>query len=301
MNRLQQTPSQTLMAMRASARTAPGERLSPETVRARMLGARTLGDDAPRDYAADVGRMIESARSPIAIASGILGGAGAAYGITRLRRQKPRPILARYLVPALGGLFAGTITHGAASWFLYQRSQNPIADTPGTSQSPTSATDRETALMTRALYHPLSIGAGIGTTAASGYGLWKWRNPPGQKKTRWGIPVFGALIAGGMAQSLAASVVRHTQSGEEAQQSSGPTQLAGVTDFSSVGSTIMTAAVVVGVFGGAKYLVDTWPASWRMNRRSERRTAGRTRRLSDHTGYSHRIQRAHAPLPLVTP
>jgi len=284
------------MAMRASARTAPGQRFSPAAVR-----ARTLSDDAPRDYAADVGRMIESARSPVAIASGILGGAGAAYGITRLRRQRPRSALARYLVPALGGLFAGTITHGAASWFLYQRSQNPIADTSGAAQPPNPATDRETALMTRALYHPLSIGVGIGTTAASGYGLWKWRNPPGQKKTRWGIPVFGALITGGMAQSLTASIVRQAQNDGEMQQSSGPTQLAGITDFSSVGSTIMTAAVIVGVFGGAKYLIDTWPASWRMRRRSERRSAGRTpRRLSDHTGYSRQI-RTHAPLPVVTP
>ncbi len=266
------------MSMRQSAYAAPGQAFSPGAVRTRQVQG--IGDSAPTDYAAEVERMIASARSPVAIASGIAGGMGAAYGIVKLRRRKPRTALGRYIVPGLGGLFAGSITHAGASWLLYRHAPNPIADTP----APGGATERETVAMTRALYHPLAVGAGIGTTAAAGYGLWKWRNPPGQKKTRWGIPLFGALIAGGMAQSLTGSIIRSTDN----------SQLSGITDFSSVGSTALTAVTIVCLYGGGKYLVDSW------TRKKNMPTHFR-RSLRDRPGNNGHRTRPSSSLPVVTP
>lgn len=290
MNELRLSPR--LMTMGRPSQRARGSTMSRDTAdaeRRRLMSGRALDDGnagAPRDYAADVDRMIGAARHPASIAAGLAGGIGAAYGIVRL--QGSVTPLRRYGVPVLGGIVAGALTHGAASWLVFRSQQEAIAD------SAPSAMEEEALAVTHAVNHPLSLGIGIGTTIATGYGLWRWRNPPGARKARWAIPLFGSIIAGGMARMLTASILRRSSE-------TGGDHLSGVIDVSNVGSTIVTAVTLVCMYGGAKYLYDT------VRPRHARRSAlsdSRAKRMRSSLpgGRSQGTRpRTSSPLPVVVP
>ncbi|MBU3741511.1 MAG: hypothetical protein FGM24_04405 [Candidatus Kapabacteria bacterium] len=226
---------------------------------------------SPDDYAREVGELVRAARSPVAIGGGLVIGGGAGYGVYRLRHAAGHNGV---VLPTVSGIFAATIGHGLISWISYRTKGGALGDQETEliddyKSRQTSAEQAATELKqaatryTKAAYHPVSIGIGLGSTIAATYGLYRWRNPRGTRKQRWVLPLIGGLITGGAVQSLSASIIASLQSGEGLSGTS-------VVDFSSVSSTVMTAATIVCLYGGGKYLFDTWRRPARGSRTSTR-------------------------------
>lgn len=227
----------------------------------------TMADDSPTDYAAEVGKLVKAAQSPGAIGGGLALGGATGFAIYRLRNPKgtTKP---SYTLSIVGGTFAAVITHSLISWAKYRG----VSDSPSVSDG-ASGIDKLTALQNKmsqqstewdkeldermkAAAHPISIGVGVGTLVAATYGLYKWRNPKGSKKQRWVLPVLGGIVASTMAQGVTASIIMKSQPTMQTKLSD--MSLSDLFDFSSVTSGIVTAASIVCLYGGGRYLYDSW-------------------------------------------
>lgn len=226
----------------------------------------------PADYAKEVGDLVRAARTPTAIGSGLAIGASAGYGVHRMRRATGHDGI---VLPIASGILAATLGHGLISWAIYKRRSSALSD-QGTDliartqagQQQAAAASRElldtVAGHVRASYHPLAMGVGLGVSVAGTYGLYRWRNPPGSQKQRWVLPLLGGMVGGSAAHGITASIIARQQ-----RASLDASGLSDVLDFSSVTSTIMTAATIVCLYGGGKYLYDT---TWRRRRGDSGRT-----------------------------
>lgn len=232
---------------------------------------------SPPDYAAEVGRLIASAQHPVPIASGIAAGAAAGYGMYRMQNPT-RTTNRRFLMPIVTGAVGGILTHGVVSWIHYTMSGAAM-----TNENRTGMTDSGLAITQRAAELNAQHGAGTGLRAAamgmpndviisavaglggaigSGYGIYRWRNPPGQKKQKWVLALVGGIVGGHIAGGLTFALLaaRRTANiaamlGDEA----GPLPIAdGPLSFSSVAASLTSAGILVGVVGGAKYLYDSY-------------------------------------------
>jgi hypothetical protein len=239
----------------------------------------------PADYAKEVGDLVRAARTPTAIGGGLAIGAGAGYGVHRMRRATGHDGM---VLPIASGILAATIGHGLISWAQYKRRSSALADQGTDLIAATQAEQQRAAAASRELldtvtghvrasYHPLAMGVGLGVSVAGTYGLYKWRNPPGSQKQRWVLPLLGGLVGGSAAHGVTASIIARHQRASPGT----PTGMSGVSDhagglsdvldFSSVTSTIVTAATIVCLYGGGKYLYDT---SWRRRRGGSGRRRG---------------------------
>jgi uncharacterized protein (DUF2062 family) len=224
-------------------------------------------DTSPKDYAAEVGRLVKSAQSPGAIAGGLALGTASGFAIYRLRNAKgtTKPT---YALSVIGGVFTAVVSHALISWAKY-KSGATLADNSAIDQYSAAQKrmqemaveyDNEMMVRAKASMHPVAIGVGIGTAAASIYGLYKWRNPKGSPKQRWVLPVIGGLLIGGAAQGLAGAVIAGSQPvlQKDSAKSLADTPIADLFDFSSVTNGIVTAASIVCLYGGGRYLYDSW-------------------------------------------
>ena len=231
------------------------------------------GSSSPADYAHEVGQLVKAARSPLAIAGGLAIGTGAGYGVYRLRKGASQSLV----LPASAGIFSAIISHAFISWMSYRKSGGALSDQGAELMSTgakaldsraTSLTEMDKrakefasafAQRQKAMMHPVSIGAGVGAMVAGTYGLYKWRNPKGATKQRWVLPVIGGLLIGGTAQGLAAAIMSSTATPATLQNNMQDGAAVGdLFDFSSITSSVVTAASLVCLYGGGKYLYDSW-------------------------------------------
>lgn len=241
----------------------------------------TLGEDSPTDYAAEVGKLVHAAQSPGAIAGGLALGSASGFAIYRLRNAKgtTKPT---YALSVIGGVFTAVVSHALISWAMYRGSDKKNLSDMNAIDQYNQAQKRMSELNAeyernmlqhaKASMHPVAIGVGIGTAAASIYGLYKWRNPKGSTKQRWVLPLIGGLLAGGAAQGLAGAVIAGSQAELPSSQTKSLSDMpiSDLFDFSSVTSGIVTAASVVCLYGGGRYLYDTWSRT-RSSARSSKR------------------------------
>lgn len=231
------------------------------------------GSSSPADYAHEVGQLVKAARSPLAITGGLALGAGAGYGVYRLRKGASQSLV----LPATAGIFSAIISHAFISWMSYRKRGGALSDQGAELMSTgaraidsraTSLTEMDKrakefasafAERQKAMMHPISIGAGLGALVAGTYGLYKWRNPKGATKQRWVLPVIGGLLIGGAAQGLAAAIMSSSATPATLQTNMQDSAAVGdLFDFSSITSSVVTAASLVCLYGGGKYLYDSW-------------------------------------------
>ncbi len=237
------------------------------------------GGASPPDYAAEVGRLIASARHPVPIGGGIVAGTVAGYGMYRMQNP-PGTTNKRFLMPVLSGVVGGILTHGVLSWMRYKTGEDDMtrgATTVG--DSGLILTERETALAAQraasmgirsaALGAPTdlvvaTVVGGVGG-AAAGYGIYKWRNPKGQRKKKWVLAAVGGVvgwnIVGGLTFAMLAARRTSMVVSALGDRSMGQLPAAlgdGPLSFSTASAALTSAGILVGVVGGAKYLYDSY-------------------------------------------
>lgn len=183
-------------------------------------------------YADEVSALTASARNPISVAVGLGAGAAGWYYSQRLPMLRKAKTSSQTTMAALAtvaptaiGITSAVIGHAAASWTLYSTAPRPALN--------------DYMANTR---HPISVGVAVGTFGASLYGLYKWRNPPGSKKQRWVLPLVGAIVASNIAGGTAAALVPKRDN-----------TLDGLLEFGSLTQAVVSAAAIVGVYGGIRY------------------------------------------------
>ncbi|MBS1562354.1 MAG: hypothetical protein JSS89_12175 [Bacteroidetes bacterium] len=238
----------------------------------RLIPTAALSEGSPTDYAAEVGKLVDAAQSPGAIAGGLALGGASGFAIYRLRNAKgtTKPT---YALSVIGGVFTAVVSHALISWAMYRSSDKKNLSDMNAIDQYNQAQKRMNELnaeyernmleQAKASMHPVAIGVGVGTAAASIYGLYKWRNPKGSTKQRWVLPVIGGLFAGGAAQGIAGAVIAGSRSElpATATKNLSDMPMSDLFDFSSVTSGIVTAASIVCLYGGGRYLYDTWSRS----------------------------------------
>jgi hypothetical protein len=202
--------------------------------KAQALTAQSIGNtDATSQmqdggsYADEVAAMTSSARSPVAIAAG-LGAGIAGYHFSRRLTMLPKGAAPRQITLASLGIASALVGHATTSWALYSFAPRPAL-------SDYMAGTR----------HPITVGASVGAFGASLYGLYKWRNPPGATKQRWVLPLVGSIVAANIAGATAAAFVPKTQVNDNG--------LSGLLEFGSLTQTVVSAAAIVGIYGGIRY------------------------------------------------
>lgn len=234
---------------------------------------------SPPDYAAEVGRLIASARHPVPIGGGLIAGTAAGYGMYRMQ-NRPGTKDKRFLMPIASGVVGSVLTHGILSWVRYKTGEDGMTGMATTvGDSGLILTERETALAAQraarmgirsaALGAPTdlvvaTVVGGAGGVAA-GYGIYKWRNPKGQHKKKWLLAALGGFvgwnIVGGLTFAILAARRTPMVASALGDHSTGqlPAVLGdGPLSFSTASAALTSAGILVGVAGGAKYLYDSY-------------------------------------------
>lgn len=244
---------------------------------------------APPDYAAEVGRLIASARHPVPIGGGLIAGTAAGYGMYRMQNP-PGTKNKRFLMPVVSGAVGSILTHGALSWIHYKMGDDDVAGArTAMNDGGLVLTERATALSAQRAASMRMRSAALGASSdlvvatavggvggvAAGYGIYRWRNPKGQHKKRWVLAVVGGFvgcnIVGGLTFAMLAA--RRTSMFASALGDRSVGQLPAVLgdgplSFSTAAAALTSTGILVGVVGGAKYLYDSYgPDSYRRGKK----------------------------------
>lgn len=183
----------------------------------------------------------------------------------------------RLLMPIMSGAVGAVLTHGALSWIRYTTSDDAMTTRIGDSGTVITQRVAELSGQRRAAEGIRSVAMGsandlIATVVAggigavgSGYGIYRWRNPKGQRKKKWVLALVGGIVGGHIVGGLTFAFLASRRAAAFASMlgdDSGPHLPATLDDgplsFSSVSAALTSTGVLVGVLGGAKYLYDSY-------------------------------------------